>query len=109
MAGYTTRTLSMAGGIIGLAALAAYFGLAHSCEPQGGSGTIAGQVLIAPNLAEQVKPTDVLFVIVRRPTPDAPDLAVGDPVVCSWNARSVLLFPSDDAASAGGYVAPPTL
>ena len=24
-------------------------------------------------------------VIVRRPTPDAPDLAVGDSVVCSWN------------------------
>ncbi|HQV12702.1 MAG TPA: hypothetical protein PKW52_15280, partial [Nitrospira sp.] len=27
-----------------------------------------GQVQIAPNLADQVKPTDVLFVIVRRPT-----------------------------------------
>lgn len=68
LAGHTTRTLSMAGGIIGLAALAAYFGLAHSCEQQGGSGAIAGQVLIAPHLAEQVKPTDVLFIIVRRPT-----------------------------------------
>jgi cytochrome c-type biogenesis protein CcmH len=67
LAGNMTRTLSMTGGIIGLAALAAYFGLAHSCEPQAGSGTIAGQVLIAPKLAEQVKPTDVLFVIVRRP------------------------------------------
>lgn len=68
MAGDTTRTLTMAGGIIALAALAAYFGLAHSCDPQGGSGIIAGQVLIAPELAAQVKPTDVLFVIVRRPT-----------------------------------------
>lgn len=68
MAGYTTRSLGMAGGIIGLAALAAYFGLAHSCEPQGGAGVIAGQVLIAPDLAAQVKPSDVLFVIVRRPT-----------------------------------------
>ena len=58
----------MAGGIIGLAALAAYFGLAHSCEPQDGSGAIAGEVSIAPNLANQVKPTDVLFVIVRRPS-----------------------------------------
>ena len=28
---------------------------------------IAGQVLIAPTLADQVRPTDVLFVIVRRP------------------------------------------
>ena len=58
----------MAVGIIGLAAFAAYFGLAHSCEPQGGSGAIAGEVSIAPNLASQVKPTDVLFVIVRRPS-----------------------------------------
>ncbi|MDQ2699143.1 MAG: ABC transporter ATP-binding protein, partial [Actinomycetota bacterium] len=48
-------------------------------------------------------------LIARRPTPGAPDLAVGDPVVCTWSAASVLLFPADDAASAGGYVAPPTL
>jgi cytochrome c-type biogenesis protein CcmH len=68
LAGYTARTLSMTAGIIGLAGVAAYFGLAHSCDPQGGSGGIAGQVLIAPHLASQVKPTDVLFVIVRRPT-----------------------------------------
>lgn len=68
MAGYAARTLGMAGGIIGLAALAAYFGLAHSCEQQGGSGVIAGEVTIAPDLAGRVKPTDVLFVIVRRPS-----------------------------------------
>ncbi|HET8778947.1 MAG TPA: ABC transporter ATP-binding protein [Agromyces sp.] len=48
-------------------------------------------------------------LIARRPTPGAPDLAVGDNVVCTWSAASVLLFPADDAASAGGYVAPPTL
>lgn len=58
----------MAGGIIGLAAVAAYFGVAHIGEPDQGRGSIAGQVQIAPDLAEQVKPTDVLFVIVRRPT-----------------------------------------
>ena len=68
MAGYTARTLSMAGGIIGLAAVAAYFGLAHSCDPKAGSGVIAGEVTIAPDLASQVKSTDVLFVIVRRPS-----------------------------------------
>jgi cytochrome c-type biogenesis protein CcmH len=66
MAGFSIRALGMAGGIIGLAALAAWLGLAHSCEPQG-TGTIAGQVKIAPHLADQIKPTDVLFVIVRRP------------------------------------------
>jgi cytochrome c-type biogenesis protein CcmH len=68
LAGQSVKTVSMAAGIIGLAALAAYFGLAHSCDPQAGSGGFAGQVLIAPHLASQVRPTDVLFVIVRRPT-----------------------------------------
>lgn len=68
MAGYTGRSLAMAGGIIGIAAMAAYFGLAHIGEPNQGGGSIAGQVHIAPHLADQVKPTDVLFVIVRRPT-----------------------------------------
>ena len=48
-------------------------------------------------------------LIVRRPTPEAPALAVGDDVVCTWAADDVLLFPADDAAIAGGYVAPPTL
>ena len=68
MAGYTGRSLGMAGGIIGIAAMAAYFGIAHIGDPDQGGGSIAGQVRIAPNLADQVKPTDVLFVIVRRPT-----------------------------------------
>ena len=67
MAAFTSRALGMAGGIIGLAALAAWLGLAHSCDPAQGSGVIAGQVTVAPNLADQVRPTDVLFVIVRRP------------------------------------------
>lgn len=67
MAAYTATSLGMTAGIIGLAALAAYYGLAHIGEPQGGAGVVAGQVKIAPALADQVKPTDVLFVIVRRP------------------------------------------
>lgn len=67
MAGYSGRALGMAGGIIGLAAIAAWLGLAHSCDPAGGTGVIAGRVDIAPTLADQVRPSDVLFVIVRRP------------------------------------------
>ncbi|MFB7894044.1 ABC transporter ATP-binding protein [Microbacterium sp. NPDC056044] len=49
-------------------------------------------------------------LIVRRPTPDAPALAIGDPVVCTWAAHHVLLFPAadDDAAEQGGYISPPT-
>jgi cytochrome c-type biogenesis protein CcmH len=67
MAGYKLGTLGFAGGIIGLAAIAAWLGLAHSCDPQTGEPVIAGRVMLAPELADQVRPTDVLFVIVRRP------------------------------------------
>ena len=67
MAAYRAKSLGMTAGIIVLAALATYYGLAHIGEPQGGTGVVAGQVNIAPALADQVKPTDVLFVIVRRP------------------------------------------
>ncbi len=47
-------------------------------------------------------------LIVRRPTPDAPSLQIGDAVVCTWAAHHVLLFPADEAAQEGGYIAPPT-
>lgn len=67
MAGYDVKTLGLAGSIIGFAAIAAWLGLAHSCDPQQGDGVVAGKVTIAPALAGQVRPTDVLFVIVKRP------------------------------------------
>lgn len=67
MAQDTARVLGMAGAVIGLAALAAWMGLAHGCEKPAGSGVVAGRVMIAPELADKVRPTDVLFVIVRRP------------------------------------------
>ncbi|MBA5866172.1 MAG: hypothetical protein GDA67_05675 [Nitrospira sp. CR1.3] len=67
MAGFTAKSIGMAGSIIGLAAIAAWLGLAHSCDPQTGEAVIAGRVVIAPDLANQVRSTDVLFVIVRRP------------------------------------------
>lgn len=63
----TVRVVTMAGGIIAVAGLAAYLGLAHGREKPAGSGVIAGRVDIAPDLAAKVSPTDVLFVIVRRP------------------------------------------
>jgi cytochrome c-type biogenesis protein CcmH len=62
----TFRTIGLAIGIIVLAGIAAWMGLAHGCE-QSGSGVIAGHVTIDPQLAAQVSPTDVLFIIVRRP------------------------------------------
>jgi cytochrome c-type biogenesis protein CcmH len=62
----TIRTIGLAAVIIVLAGLAAWMGLAHGCE-QGESGVLAGRVTIDPSLAEKAGPTDVLFVIVRRP------------------------------------------
>ena len=67
MAAYNLRTLGLAGSIIGLAAMAAWLGLAHSCDPKSGEAVIAGRVMITQALADQVRPTDVLFVIVKRP------------------------------------------
>jgi spermidine/putrescine transport system ATP-binding protein len=49
-----------------------------------------------------------LSLLARRPRPDAPALEVGSRVWCSWRADSVLLFPADDSATAGGHVDPPT-
>jgi cytochrome c-type biogenesis protein CcmH len=67
MAAYRFGAVGMAGGIIAIAAVAAWLGLAHVFDPKGGEGVIAGQVQISPALTDQVRPTDVLFVIVRRP------------------------------------------
>src|SRR3712207_3617865 len=61
----TIRTVGLALGIIALAGIAAWMGLAHGCE-QTGSGVIAGRVAIDSSLVSKVSPTDVLFVIVRR-------------------------------------------
>ena len=38
MAAYKFGAVGMAGGIIALAAIAAWLGLAHTCDPQGGGG-----------------------------------------------------------------------
>ena len=71
-------------------------------------GELLGVSHLGDTMQFLVRLGDDQSLIVRRPTPDAPALAVGDPVVCTWAAHHVLLFPSDDAAEEGGYVAPPT-
>ena len=63
----TVQSIGMAGGIIVLAGLAAWLGLAHGCDAPGDRSIIAGRVTIAEELAERVSDSDVLFVIVRRP------------------------------------------
>ena len=71
-------------------------------------GELIGVAHLGETMQYLVRLGDDQSLISRRPTPEAPALAVGDTVVCSWSPDSVLLFPADDAASAGGYVAPPT-
>ena len=70
------RTISMAGGIILLAGIAAWMGLAHGCEAPLDDGVIAGRVTIAQDLVSRVRDTDVLFIIVRRPQGPRRPLAV---------------------------------
>ena len=53
-------------GIVLLAGVAAWQGLLHGGKEAAGS--IAGTVTIDPSLVSKVAPTDVLFVIVRRPS-----------------------------------------
>ena len=72
----TIKVIAMAAGIIALAGMAAWMGLAHGCEPSRGNGVIAGRVSIDPGLAANVNPTAVLFVIVRRPQGPPRPLAV---------------------------------
>lgn len=53
-------------GIVLLAGVAAWQGILHGGKEAAGS--ISGTVTIDPALSSQVAPTDVLFVIVRRPS-----------------------------------------
>ncbi|MGH7255459.1 MAG: c-type cytochrome biogenesis protein CcmI/CycH [Nitrospirales bacterium] len=72
----TLRVVSMALGIIALSGLAAWMGLVHGCESASVSGVVAGRVTIAQALASTVKPSDVLFIIIRRPQSPPRPIAV---------------------------------
>jgi cytochrome c-type biogenesis protein CcmH len=62
-------------GIVLLAGVAAWQGVLHGGKETAGS--IAGVVSLDPAIASKVDPTDVLFVIVRRPSgPPRPLAAV---------------------------------
>lgn len=77
------------------------------------ANAVRGEVIGISHLGETmqylVRLGDDQSLVARRPTPEAPDLRVGDAVVCSWTPSHVLLFAAADDATAGGYVAPPTL
>lgn len=72
-------------------------------------GELIGVSHLGETMQYLVRLGDDQSLIVRRPTPQAPHLMLGESVVCSWRAQDVLLFPADDAADDAGYVAPPTV
>jgi cytochrome c-type biogenesis protein CcmH len=47
-------------------------GLVHGCEAPSTKGSVAGRIVLAPELASKVDPSDTLFVIVRRPGESRP-------------------------------------
>jgi spermidine/putrescine transport system ATP-binding protein len=71
-------------------------------------GELIGVSHLGETMQYLVRLGDDQSLIIRRPTVDAPVLQIGAAVVCTWEARHVLLFPADDAAAEGGYIAPPT-
>ena len=81
-------------------------------RPEGDANIAEGRVIGVSHLGETmqflVQLGDDLSVIARRPTPDAPRLALGDTAWCTWRPDAVQVFAADDAASAAGFVEPPT-
>ncbi|MFT4215211.1 MAG: ABC transporter ATP-binding protein [Microbacterium sp.] len=70
-------------------------------------GTLLSVAHLGETMQYLVRLGDDQSILARRPTPEAPVLSVGDEVECTWDAPHVQLFPADDAALDGGYVAPP--
>lgn len=76
--------------------------------PNSVHGTLLGVSHLGETMQYLVRLGDDQSLIVRRPTPEAPDLAVDAAVRCAWHPDRVQIFPADDAAVEGGYVPPPT-
>ncbi len=83
-------------------------GTAALPEANAARGELIGVSHLGDAMQYLVRLGDDQSLIVRRPTPEAPTLRVGDAVVCSWAPHHVLLFAADDAAQEGGYIPPPT-
>jgi spermidine/putrescine transport system ATP-binding protein len=74
---------------------------------QGVNGTLIGVSHLGESMQYLVQVPGGPSVLARRPTADAPHLALGDAVRCSWKPEHVQVFPADDAAAAAGFVEPP--
>lgn len=84
-------------------------------EPSdGGVNRVSGSLIGVSHLGETMQYLVQLdggeqSMLVRRPTPEAPRLAIGDGVWCSWAPESVILFPAADELPVTAHVEPPTV
>src|SRR5690606_11689896 len=80
-------------------------------RPVGNVNIASGDVIGISHLGEMlqflVQLDEHTAVLCRRPTPDAPHLAVGDRVWASWRADAVQEFPVGDSPARSSYVPPP--
>ncbi len=88
-------------------------------EPSdGGVNRVAGSLIGVSHLGETMQYLVQLSggaggaeqsMLVRRPTPEAPRLVIGDAVWCSWLPESVILFRAAEELPVAAHVEPPTV
>ena len=74
---------------------------------QGADGTLIGLAHLGESMQYLVQLDAGQSILSRRPTADAPSVAVGDAVRTSWKPEHVQVFPADGAEAAAGFVRPP--
>jgi spermidine/putrescine transport system ATP-binding protein len=106
------RITTAAPGSAARAAVRPEFVELSATRPDDDANAAQGRVIGVAHLGETmqflVQLSTEQSIIARRPTPDAPRIAVGDAAWCTWRAESVQVFAADDAATEGGFVEPPT-
>lgn len=58
------------------------------------TGSLIGVSHLGETMQYLVQLADDATMLVRRPTPEAPRISVGDAVVCSWHPDSVTVYPT---------------
>src|SRR5690606_13951442 len=80
--------------------------------PTADANAVEGKVIGVSHLGEThqclVELGPNLSLTSRVPTPNAPDLQIGERVWCSWRSDSVQVFAEDASAVADEFVAAPT-
>ncbi|UUT36548.1 TOBE domain-containing protein [Microbacterium elymi] len=106
------RITDISPGIPALAAVRPEFVEISVERPDGDANIAEGRIIGVSHLGETmqflIQFGREMSIIARRPTPDAPRVAINDTVWCTWRPESVQVFPTDESAIHGGFVQPPT-